>query len=101
MSVESSKAYVAFAGTARIAAGALQAVALAARSAAHDQGTPVTIFEEETGEVVEVDLRGTAEDLMARLIRAWNAHLGGRKVSQLSGALIDGWFPKINGHKAG
>jgi hypothetical protein len=55
----------AFAGRRRIASGELAKVALAAKRAANEGA--VLIFDDQTGEVIEVDFRGTAEDVLARL----------------------------------
>ena len=62
---------VAFAGTRRIAAGALADVALATKAAV-DRGerAPVLVFDEETSEPVELDLRGTPDDVLRRLPRS-------------------------------
>jgi hypothetical protein len=67
MGAERPKGYVAFAGTERIATGDLWAVAVAAHSVTHDQRASIRIFAEESGEVVEVDLRGTADDVLTRV----------------------------------
>ena len=56
----------AFEGTRRIASGDLASVALAAKSATGSGGI-VLIFDDETGETIEVDFRGTPEDVLARL----------------------------------
>jgi hypothetical protein len=65
---EDRRTYTAFAGTRRIASGALASVA-AQTKAALDQGedAPVLILEDQTSRVVEVDFRGTAEDVAKRL----------------------------------
>lgn len=58
----------AFQGTRRLASGPLPEVALAVK-AALDQGAtaPLLTFEDATGRVVDLDLRGTAEAVAARL----------------------------------
>jgi hypothetical protein len=58
----------AFEGFRRVASGDLRQAALKAKEAI-DQGTsePVLIFDDRTGEVIEVDYRGTAEDVSNRL----------------------------------
>jgi hypothetical protein len=60
--------FIAFAGDACIAAGDLACVAVAARKAAgranHD---PIFIFDAVTSAPVDLDLRGTREDVLARL----------------------------------
>lgn len=57
---------IAFEGHRRIAEGALAEVALKAKKAA-DRGEPVLIFDGATSEPVEIDFRGTAKDVLARL----------------------------------
>jgi uncharacterized protein len=56
----------AFQGTQRIAGGALPEVALQAK-AAIDRGEQVLIFDDATSDPIEVDFRGTAEDVRNRL----------------------------------
>jgi len=58
----------AFAGARRIAAGAIVDVALAAKPAA-DRGDSVLIFDDTTAQTIEVDFRGSAADVSARLAR--------------------------------
>jgi hypothetical protein len=65
----------AFAGVRRIAAGELARVALQAKQTI-DQGeqAPVLIFDDATSEQIEVDFRGTAEDVLQRLAALDSAH---------------------------
>jgi hypothetical protein len=56
----------AFAGTRRIAAGALAEVALKAKKAI-DAGDDVLIFDDETSQPIEVDFRGSAKDVRERI----------------------------------
>jgi uncharacterized protein len=58
----------AFEGTRRIAFGELKQVALKAKQVV-DRGerAPVLIFDDLSGEVIEVDFRGTSEDVLKRL----------------------------------
>lgn len=59
----------AFVGTRRIAGGRLADVALAAKAAMDADGwAQVLIFDDLTSAVVEVDLRGSAEDVFSRLV---------------------------------
>ena len=62
------KLCTAFQGSRRLASGPLPEVALAVK-AALDQGTtaPLLTFEDATGRVVDLDLRGSAEAVAARL----------------------------------
>jgi hypothetical protein len=58
----------AFEGARRIAAGELAEVALKAKTAT-DKGEQVLIFDDTTSEAIEVDFRGTAQDVLQRLAR--------------------------------
>jgi hypothetical protein len=60
--------FVAFAGEVRIAFGSLATVALAARRALDaDPAASVLVFAKDSGAVVDLDLRGTEEDVINRL----------------------------------
>lgn len=62
------KSYTAFAGSRRIAGGDLVEAALAAKAVLDsDEWAQVLIFEDVTGQVVDVDYRGTASDVSARI----------------------------------
>lgn len=68
MSQAFDSCYTTFEGDRRIATGTLQANARAARRAIGDGATgPVLIFEDETGRVVDIDMRAPAEDAAAPL----------------------------------
>jgi uncharacterized protein len=69
MREESQTFCTAFRGTQRLAAGALAEVALQAK-AAIDRGEHVLIFNDATSEPIEVDFRGSAEDVRQRLAPA-------------------------------
>ena len=58
--------FVAFAAGREIAAGSLRAVALGAKYAADEGGTPL-VCDTSTGRTVELDLRGTPDDVLAQL----------------------------------
>ena len=59
---------IAFAGSRLIAAGPLADVAQKAKKALdRDSSAPLLIFDDATSEPIEVDLRGTAKDVAARL----------------------------------
>ena len=63
-----TKGYTAFVGTQRIAAGTLSDVAIAVKSRINRADEPaVLIFSDETGQVVDVDYRGTEDEVRARL----------------------------------
>ena len=68
MTAEATQRCIAFDGPRQLAAGPLHEVALAAKSAIDaDEAARILIFDSATSEPVEVDLRGTAEDVAARL----------------------------------
>jgi len=58
--------YTAFSGKARIAAGALPKVALALKHGAAAR-EPIAIFSDRTGRPVDLDLRGSDREILARL----------------------------------
>ena len=62
-----SSTYTAFVGPARLAAGDLQSVALAAHAAQDRQPEMPIIFEDATGSVVDLDLRGAPDDVIRAL----------------------------------
>ena len=59
----------AFEGARRIAAGELADVALRAKAVV-DKGEQVLIFDDATSDAIEVDFRGTPDDVLARLARS-------------------------------
>jgi hypothetical protein len=68
MSTGSSTRCTAFAGPERLATGPLAKVALVVKAAVESgEARPVLTFDDATGRVVDLDLRGTAEAVLARL----------------------------------
>jgi uncharacterized protein len=60
----------AFEGARRIASGALKDVALAVRQVVErGEQAPVLVFDDVTSQPIEFDLRGTADEVVARLLR--------------------------------
>jgi hypothetical protein len=60
--------YTAFLGPNRLAAGPLAEVAIAVMQASHRPAAPpIIIFSDATGQPVDLDLRGTERDVIARL----------------------------------
>src|ERR1700680_5341826 len=60
--------FTAFIGQQRLAAGPLAAVALAVLKAPKSPGAePIVIFDDATGRPIDLDLRGTERDIVARL----------------------------------
>ena len=68
MSEQCAKGYTAFCGTRCLASGDLPSVATKVKEALDHEGPEsVLIFDDQNGEVQEVDLRGTIEDILKRL----------------------------------
>jgi uncharacterized protein len=64
----SARSYTVFDGYRRIATASLSAAALAAKDAGEaGAASPVLMFDDQTGRCVEVDTRGTREEVVARL----------------------------------
>src|SRR3982750_4306747 len=62
------KTYTAFEGTRRIATGDLAHVALKTRRVVDQAGPrPVLVFDDATGEQIEIDFRGSADDVLKRV----------------------------------
>jgi hypothetical protein len=71
MTEPSQSSCTVFAGPRRIASGELEAVALEAREAlGRDRTLPILIFDDHTSRQIEVDFRGSAEDVRRRLADA-------------------------------
>ena len=68
---------IAFAGSRLVAAGPLTEVALRAKKAV-DKGETVLVFDDATSEPIELDLRGTAKDVLERLQQPEAARAPGR-----------------------
>ncbi len=65
---EDHKSYTAFAGIRRIASGAFASVAAEAKAMLDGgENTPILILDDETCRVVEVDFRGTIQEVVKRL----------------------------------
>ncbi len=59
----------AFVGSRLLAAGALIEVALAVKAATREAESPILVFDDATGRVIDLDLRGSKADIVARLPR--------------------------------
>lgn len=57
----------AFVGSRLLLAGALIDVALAVKAATHEATDPILVFDDATGRVIDLDLRGSKADILARL----------------------------------
>lgn len=64
---EPSRRATAFVGQRQLASGALIDVALKVKAAEEDDGDAVLVFDDATGTVVDLDLRGSPADIAARL----------------------------------
>jgi hypothetical protein len=68
MDQTTTKGYTAFAGAEKIATGSLSDVAIAVKHRINRaDAPPVLIFSDETGQVVDVDYRGSEEEIRSRL----------------------------------
>lgn len=67
MTVPPSVSYTSFQGHRRLASGAPHVVALAVKLAAERDGAkPVLVFDDSTGRAIDLDTRGSDEDVLAR-----------------------------------
>jgi hypothetical protein len=74
--MEHENTYTAFDGMTLVASGPLDQVLPAVKSqSGPDQGTPILIFEDQTGRQVDFDLRGTVAEVLARAL-PMPAHAG-------------------------
>ena len=62
--------FTAFEGQRRLASGPLAEIALAAKRAEQQASEPIAIFSDVTGRAVDLDLRGSTEEILARLTAA-------------------------------
>jgi len=63
----SSRPSIVFVGTRRVARGPLAETALVVKAAASSGAEPAIVFDETTGNVVDLDLRGSSEEILRRL----------------------------------
>jgi uncharacterized protein len=73
---------IAFAGDVCIASGELSCVALAAQKAATGGRDPIFLFDVRTSEPVEVDLRGSRDDVLRRLPAAGRSEIGKSEIEK-------------------
>ena len=62
-----NESFTAFAGLRRLASGPLTEVALAIKHAIGTTSEPIVVFSHSSGRAVDIDLRGTDQDMVARL----------------------------------
>lgn len=78
--------FTAFEGQRRLAAGALAEVALAVKRAAqHPAADPIVIFSDATGRAIDLDLRGDADAILARLAKPASANADAETQSEPRG----------------
>ncbi|MCK2056039.1 DUF2239 family protein [Methylobacterium sp. 37f] len=66
MSEDPMRTFTAFVGVRRLASGRLIDVALAVKAHAAEEGDPILTFDDRSGAVIDLDLRGTEPDITAR-----------------------------------
>src|SRR5512144_1008569 len=89
MDAEAQNHCTAFKGARRIASGGLAEVAVKAKAAV-DKGEQVLIFDDTTSESIELDFRGSSEDVLRRL-----PHPDGGEATAISGAARGPGRPKL------
>jgi hypothetical protein len=62
-----NETFTAFEGQHRLVSGDLATVAAAVKRAEHDGAEPIAIFSDVTGRAIDLDLRGSTEEVVARL----------------------------------
>jgi hypothetical protein len=65
-----TETFTAFQGQRRLMSGALANVALAVKHASQSASGPIAIFSDASGRALDLDLRGSADDIRARLAQA-------------------------------
>ncbi len=65
-----SENFTAFEGQRRLASGPLGEVALAVKQAERQASAPIAIFDDRTGRAIDLDLRGSPAEVLARLAQA-------------------------------
>ena len=67
------RTFTVFVGVRRLASGRLIDMALAVKARAAEEGGPILTFDDRSGAVIDIDLRGTEADITARLTELANA----------------------------
>jgi thiamine kinase-like enzyme len=65
--ISNTKTHTAFEGHRRLASGTLREVAVAIKRAHKKSGGPLLIYDDATGRTIDIDLRGTQQEVLARL----------------------------------
>jgi hypothetical protein len=81
--------YTAFEGQRRLASGALAEIALAVQRAERRACEPIAIFNDATGRAIDLDLRGSPEEMLARLTKSPGATSPGASSAVGSDAVPD------------
>ncbi|CAO4179783.1 DUF2239 domain-containing protein [Methylorubrum populi] len=95
---DSMRKFTAFVGVRRLASGRLTDVALAVRARAAEEGDSILVFDDGSGAVIDLDLRGTEAEITARFVELGNAGdaMGGVEPrSDLDGAPRTRGRPKL------
>jgi hypothetical protein len=96
MSSTPSTSCIAFAGSRQIAAGELQQVALKVHESTNSGAlAPVLIFDDVTSKLIELDLRGEADDLLKRIASMEEAAAPNRPVDVIVDAIRKPGRPKL------
>jgi uncharacterized protein len=64
-----TETFTAFEGQQRLASGPIDEVALAVKGNTRPNSSPIAIFNDATGRAIDLDLRGTTDEVLARLPR--------------------------------
>jgi uncharacterized protein len=88
------RTFTAFVGVRRLASGRLIDVALAVKAQAAEEGDPILAFDDMSGAVIDLDLRGTEAEITARLAEFQNA---GDAMSGVESRVDPGAAPRSRG----
>jgi len=79
-----TSSFTAFEGERRLASGPLDEVALAIKHVAHKGLAPIAIFDDVTGRAVDLDLRGSDTDVLARFAKTLEPAKAGDSIAPTS-----------------
>lgn len=94
MSDDPMRTFTAFAGVRRLASGRAIDVALAVKALAPEEGDPILVFDDRSGAVIDLDLRGTEAEITARFAELGNA---GDAASRVEGRSDSDGTPRSRG----
>jgi uncharacterized protein len=87
--------FTAFEGYRRLASGPLADVALAIKNAAPVAGSPIAIYSDATGRPIDLDLRGSNEEIVARLSQPHTAFPADQAETPIAGEPRGRGRPKL------